>query len=230
MADGSSLLGAEPMLRVAAPLREQVTKALRQAILTSELLPGQRLVERELIDKLGVSRTTVREAIRELTAEGLVTVVPQKGAIVTAISRDDAADLYEARSAIESLIVRRFTERASDAAVKDLQTAMRDFRKATERAKSIAELLTAKDGFYDVLVSGAGSAVLANLLASLHARVSMLRATSLGHAGRPTKAVEELEAVVAAIAARDASAAAEACAVHIRNASQTALAGPGKAG
>ncbi len=225
MVEDSGWSGSEPMLRVAAPLREQVTRALRQAILTSEFAAGQRLVERELTDKLGVSRTTIREAIRELTAEGLVTAVPQKGAIVRVITRDDAADLYQARSAIESLVVRRFTERASDQQVRELQSALREFRRVTEKKRSIADLLAAKDSLYDVLVAGAGSTVLANLLASLHARVSLLRATSLGQAGRPIKAIEELETVVAAIAARDAMAAEEACALHIKNASQTALRG-----
>ena len=74
------------MGRIAAPLREQVIAALRQAILDFQLKPGQRLVERELIEQLGVSRTTIREALRELTAEGLITVIPQKGAIVSAPS------------------------------------------------------------------------------------------------------------------------------------------------
>lgn len=211
------------MTRIAAPLREQVTKALRQAILTSELAPGQRLVERELIDRLGVSRTTIREAIRELTAEGLVTAIPQKGAIVAVVSRGDAADLYEARVAIESLIVRRFTERAPDAQVKQLGTVLAGLRRLTERKKSIAEQLGAKDAFYDILVEGAGSPVLANLLASLHARVSLLRATSLGLKGRPLKAVEELEAMAEAIAARDERAASRLCAIHIQNASKAAL-------
>jgi len=215
-------LGSD-LTRVAAPLREQVTSALREAILTSELQPGQRLVERDLIDRLGVSRTTVREAIRELTAEGLVTVVPQKGAVVTVLSRADAEDLYEARVAIESLVVRHFAERASDAQVKAMNAAIREFRKVTERKRPIAELLAAKDAFYDVLVTGAGSPVLANLLATLQARVSLLRATSLGVPGRAMEAIEELEAMAAALTARKADHAADLCARHIRNASLTAL-------
>ena len=68
--------------RVAAPLREQVVDVLRQAILDFRLKPGQRLIERELIEQTGVSRTTIREVLRQLAAEGLVTTIPQKGAIV----------------------------------------------------------------------------------------------------------------------------------------------------
>ena len=81
------------MSRVAAPLRDQVSSALRQAIVERELPPGQRLVERELVDRLQVSRATVRESLRELEAEGLVTVIPQRGAVVASISLQEAADI-----------------------------------------------------------------------------------------------------------------------------------------
>jgi DNA-binding transcriptional regulator YhcF (GntR family) len=91
---------AAPMSRVAAPLRDQVSNALRQAIVERELRPGQRLVERELTGMLQVSRATIRESLRELEAEGLVTVIPQRGAVVASISMQEAADIYEARAAI----------------------------------------------------------------------------------------------------------------------------------
>src|SRR5690242_3051163 len=94
--------------RVAAPLREQVLEALRNAILNFDLKPGERLVERELIERIGVSRTTIREVLRELTAEGLVMVIPQKGAVVYAPSAEEAKDLYAVRAALEALAVRRF--------------------------------------------------------------------------------------------------------------------------
>src|SRR3546814_737946 len=94
-----------PVDRVAAPLREQVITALRAAILDFQLRPGQRLVERELIEQLGVSRTTVREALRELTSEGLVTVVPQRGAVVSAPSLAEAEDMYDIRAVLESVLV-----------------------------------------------------------------------------------------------------------------------------
>src|ERR671930_1642149 len=89
--------------RVAAPLREQVLDVLRQAILDFRFKPGQRLIERELIEQIGVSLTTVREVLRQLAAEGLVTTIPQKGAIVASPSRADAEDLYEVRAALEAL-------------------------------------------------------------------------------------------------------------------------------
>jgi DNA-binding GntR family transcriptional regulator len=214
---------AEPVGRVAAPLREQVITALRQAILDFQLKPGQRLVERELIEQLGVSRTTVREALRELTSEGLVTVVPQKGAVVATPTLDDAVDLYEVRAALESLVVQRFVERASDAQVERLQAAVERFHDASIRTADIRQILAAKDLFYDVLIEGAASSALQQLLEGIQARVQVLRATSLSEEGRTFAAVRELRAVVDAIAARDAELAARLTAEHIRAAAETAL-------
>jgi DNA-binding GntR family transcriptional regulator len=214
---------AEPVGRIAAPLREQVIAALRQAILDFKLKPGQRLVERELIEQLGVSRTTIREALRELTSEGLVTVVPQKGAVVATPTLEDAIDLYEVRAALESLVVQRFVERASDAQVERLQAAVTRFHDETIRTADIRQILAAKDLFYVVLIEGAASAALQQLLEGIQARVQVLRATSLSEEGRTFAAVRELRGVVDAIAARDAPLAARLTAEHIRAAAETAL-------
>src|SRR5215211_4832188 len=87
--------------RVAAPVREQVFDQLRQAIVEMRLKPEQRLVERELIQQTGVSRTTIREVLRQLAAEGLVTTIPHKGTVVAAPSVERAAELYEVRAVLE---------------------------------------------------------------------------------------------------------------------------------
>ena len=214
---------AKPVGRVAAPLREQVLAALRQAILDFELKPGQRLVERELMEQLAVSRTTVREALRELTSEGLVTVVPQRGAVVATPSLDDAVDLYEVRAALESLVVQRFVERASDEQVMRLDAAVQGFQDASIRTADIRQILAAKDLFYVVLIEGARSSALQALLEGIQARVQVLRATSLSEEGRTFAAVRELRAVVDAIKQRDAPLAARLTADHIRAAAATAL-------
>ena len=214
---------AEPMGRVAAPLREQVIAALRQAILDFQLKPGQRLVERELIEQLGVSRTTIREALRELTSEGLVTVVPQRGAMVSAPSLEEAIDLYEVRASLESLVVQHFVERATDAEVEKLRKTVRDVAKVAEKTDDTRQILGAKDGFYTVLIAGARSAALQQLIEQIQARVQVLRATSLSEQGRAHEMVSELEAIVEAIAQRDAPLASKLTAEHIRKASVTAL-------
>ncbi len=215
---------AARMSRVAAPLRDQVSGILRQAIVERELRPGQRLIERELVDRLQVSRATIRESLRELEAEGLVTVIPQRGAVVASISLQEAADIYEARAAIESLIVRRFVERADQEYLIRLARSLDELGQAIDAGRPVRELLAVKGRFYDVLIDGADSSVLATMLSSLQARVSLLRATSLTHEGRPLEMLSELRTLATAINARDADEAARLCAEHVRNAGRTGMA------
>jgi DNA-binding GntR family transcriptional regulator len=211
----------EPVGRAAAPVREQVAAMLRKAILDFDLKPGQRLVERELIEKIGVSRTTIREVLRELASEGLVSVVPQKGAMVAELSADESADLYEARLALEILVVRRFVERATDEQVAELTARAEEFAAVVDRGGDIRKMLAAKDSLYTTLTTGAGSDALAQILDGLRARVRVLRATSLSEEGRPAEVVAEIRALVEAIGIRDAAAAADACADHVRSTAQT---------
>lgn len=207
--------------RQAAPLREQVLEVLRNAILDFDLKPGQRLVERELIESLGVSRTTVREVLRELTAEGLVTVIPQKGAVVYAPTPSEAADLYAVRASLEGLAVQRFIERASARHLDRLRDALAEFEKVCATSDDMRELLRAKDGIYDALLVGADSPTVQRILAGVQARVQLLRATSMSQPGRPRKAVEEMRALVEAIAEGDVTEALRLSRTHLDNASST---------
>jgi DNA-binding GntR family transcriptional regulator len=211
-----------PVGRVAAPLREQVIQALRQAILDFRLEPGQRLVERELVEQLNVSRTTVREALRELTSEGLIAVLPQKGAVVAAPTLDEAEDLYEVRVALETLVIRKFVANAPRSQVHALEAAVEAFAEvATEENVDPLKILAAKDHFNDILVDGAGREVLKQLTDSVQAKVRVLRVKGMpiGHA----EAVKELRGVIAAIRKGDADAAADLYAKHIRRAAVNAL-------
>ena len=218
----SAAWGSSPVGRVAAPLREQVISALREAILARRLMPGQRLVERELIEQLGVSRTTVREALRELTSEGLVTVVPQKGAIVTSPTLEEAHDLYEARAALESLVVRRFAERASRPQISRLSAAAEAFAETAGHAANASTILAAKDVFYDVLLDGAGSSVLQQLTETIQGRLRVLRGAGMSKEGH-SSAVDELRGIVAAVEAGDADLAAQRYEAHIRRARKNSL-------
>jgi GntR family transcriptional regulator, trigonelline degradation regulator len=212
--------------RVAAPLREQVLEVLRQAILDFRLKPGQRLIERELIEQTGVSRTTIREVLRQLAAEGLVTTIPQKGAIVVVPSAKEAADLYEVRAALEALACRLFVRRASEAQVKQLRRAFREIERLSKRrGADIQEMLAAKDDFYDVLLTGSGNEAIRETLDTLRARVRLLRATSLSQQGRSTGTVAEIRDIVRAAEARDGDAMAAACEYHVGQAARSGLAG-----
>ncbi|HTT91677.1 MAG TPA: GntR family transcriptional regulator [Acidimicrobiales bacterium] len=205
-------------------VRERTIDVLRHSILNFDLKPGQRLIEREFIEQLGISRTTFREAIRELAAEGLLTVVAQKGARVRAPTLEEATDLYEVRAALECLIVSRFVERADEREIRQLKAAVKNFKRVSARTVDTLELLKTKELFYEVLVRGARSATLQQLLEGIKGRVHVLRATSLSYPGRVTETVAELEAIVAAIADRDAGLASRLCGEHVRKACITALA------
>lgn len=215
--------GAEAANGTTPPLREQVTASLRRAILEFHLRPGERLVERELMERLGVSRTTVREALRQLTSEGLVTVVPQKGARVSSPSPHEAQDLYDIRASLESLVVRRFVQRATDEQVARLVGTVDEFERVVLETGDVEQALAAKSGFYVVLLEGADSAPLSQLLESIQARVQVLRVTSLSQRGRLKAVIAELRDIVQAIEARNAERAARLCAEHIDMAARTAL-------
>jgi DNA-binding GntR family transcriptional regulator len=218
----TSALSSIHVGRVAAPLREQVLEGLRSAILNFELKPGERLVERELIEQIGVSRTTVREVLRQLTAEGLVVVIPQKGAVVYAPSPEEAKDLYAVRASLEALAVRRFIERAPEDKMEALRATLVEIKDVSRDADMLA-LLHAKDHFYDVLLEGAASPTIQEILGGVQARVRLLRATSLSQPGRPQQVVAEMEALVEAIGARDIEQASKLCDSHLNNAAATGI-------
>jgi DNA-binding GntR family transcriptional regulator len=203
-----------------APVRTQVIDNLRQAIIDRRFLPGQRLIERELVELTGVSRTSIREALRELTAEGLVTSVPNKGNVVTTVSPKEAAQLYEVRSALEGLAGRIFVLNASAKARYDLAKAMQEIERAASAGVSILE---PKDRFYDVLFAGGGNDALRLIAGSLHARISMLRSLSLSLPGRTAQSLTELHDILTAVEANDADAAAAACSRHVEAAGRAAI-------
>jgi DNA-binding GntR family transcriptional regulator len=214
----SSVLRVE---RNPAPIRAQVLGNLRQAIVDRQLKPGQRLIERELVELIGVSRTSIREALRELAAEGLVTSIPNKGTVVASVTAEEARQLYQVRSALEGLAGRLFTENASPAQRNALVKMLHRMERAAEKD---APLRSVKDQFYQVLFEGCGNEALRDVVAGLHARISVLRSLSLSVPGRPAQTVAEMRTIVGAILAADAEAAERACIRHVENAGRIAIA------
>jgi DNA-binding GntR family transcriptional regulator len=217
LVDVASALRVE---RTPAPVRAQVLDNLRQAIIERQFAPGQRLIERELVELTGVSRTSVREALRELAAEGLVTAIPNKGTVVASVSAEEARQLYEVRSALEALAGRLFVENATQSQRTALVKALQRVERLAARGASI---LAAKDAFYDVLFEGGGNDALRMVVAGLHARVSVLRWLSLSVPGRAAQSLAELRAIVNAVLANDAEAAACACSRHVEEAGRVGL-------
>lgn len=203
-----------------APVRTQVLDNLRQAIVERQLVPGQRLIERELVELTGVSRTSIREALRELAAEGLVTAIPNKGTVVARVSAEEARQLYEVRSALEGLAGRLFVQNASQAQRNALVKALQRIERQVAKGSF---MINAKDSFYEILFEGGGNEALRSVTAGLHARVSVLRALSLSVPGRPAQSLQEMRDIVDAVLAGDADAAARACSRHVEEAGRVGL-------
>ena len=135
---------------VAAPLRAQVVQNLRAAILDRTFEPGERLREKELTELTGVSRTVVREALRQLESEGLVVLIANVGPVVAKISAVEARDLDEVRAVLEALAARRFAIEAEDAEIDELTRTV-DAIERVAKSREIGELLAMKEDFYDLV-------------------------------------------------------------------------------
>ncbi len=209
--------------RSAAPLRRDVVDALRTAIIEGRLVPGARLTERELIEMTGVSRTVIREALRQLESEGVIETIPNKGPIVRKLTRDEAKDLYLIRSVLEGLAARMFVANATREDIAALSQAL-DETALAYRDGDPELVLNAKNRFYDILFRGAGSETLSSMIATLHARIWRWRALGLGHPrrsrGRSKEAVKGLRDLLKAIERRDADEAEEIARLEVSNAAK----------
>jgi DNA-binding GntR family transcriptional regulator len=211
--DQSSILPDAPLSfieKAASPLRRQVLEVLRQSIIAGRLQPGSRLVERELISMMGVSRTVIREALRQLESEGLVAVIANKGPIVRKLTLAEARDLYSIRAVLEGLAARLFTENAKDQEVASLERELDAVAQAYEGGDRDL-ILESKNRFYEILFEGAGSESLSSMIGLLHVRIWRWRALGLGHPRRSDHrwkaSVERLRELVRAIKKRDATIA-----------------------
>jgi len=210
------------LLRVAAPLRQELINQIRSSILVFEYRPGSRLVERTLCDRYGVSRTVVREALRQLEAEGLVTIVPNRGPVVAVLSHADAVALFEVRGDLEALAARLFATRATQEERRRLEQSVEEVA-AAFAAGDLQVALTAKDSFYEALFAGAHNEIMTGILLGLHARVQLLRGVSLRATGRQPETLKEIRRICELAVAGNAEEAAAAAAFHVEQAASVAL-------
>jgi DNA-binding GntR family transcriptional regulator len=208
--------------RLRPSLRDQVLKVLRNAILELRFLPGDRLIERELCELVGVSRTSIREALRHLESEGLVRNVPNVGPTVAVVDVEEANQIYELREVLEMFAGRLFAERATEAQLANVRKALKSLAKAlgSSELKAIIRQTTL---FYEVFLEGCGNPLIGDAIRSLQARLVLLRASSMSMPGRAPHSLREMEDIVAALEKRDADAAAEACRRHIQKARAAAI-------
>ena len=208
--------------RSSAPLRQQVVQRMRLAITEGRFRPGDRLTERELCELLGVSRPLVREALRQLEAEELVTSIPYKGPVVSDMSVAQARQLYLVRSALEGMACRLFALHGSAADKLALRQLLDKFA-ATLGAGNRSEIVAAKNAFYARLLAGACNETLERYAQQLQARVSYLWSSSLSHPGRVAQSIRELDSMVSAIERSDADGAEQACRLYLSHAVDIAV-------
>jgi len=219
--------------RPAATLRHGVTESIRQAIALGRFAPGERMPERDLCEMTGVSRTLVREALRQLESEGLIEVVAHRGPIVSRITAAQAIGVYQVREVLEGLAAQLFAEHASQDERDTLRAVFQELKAATDPAKR----LEIKNRFYDALITGTGNEALGKSLHMLNSRAMLLRRRSLQTPNRWHQSLQEIEALVAALDSRDASRAKALAMEHVRRAAAAAMttfsmdgAEPGKGG
>lgn len=206
--------------RSAAPVREQAVIQLR-SLITEKFQPGDRVTEAAIGELLGTSRTTVREALRQLETEGLIDIVPGKGPTVAKVGENDVRDLYEIREVLESFAIMLFTERATADEKARFASAFSNLEK-THEGGDPAEILEAKQVFYDVLFEGAHNNAISSLSQRIYYQVARVRLSSLS-AERIKLGIGELRIVHQFMEAGSAQEARDAYAIHMRNAREAAV-------
>lgn len=204
------------------PLRELLCENIRQAIIDGTFSPGERLMEIQLADEMGVSRTPVREAIRKLELEGFVVMIPRRGTYVADISIRDITEIYEIRTCLDVLSAGLAAERITDEELEALN------RLLVEIGQYIAEnnmekIVEADTAFHDILYQASRNERLRSIINNLREQLTGIRGRSMSYPGRLVETMDEHRALVDSIAARDVERAQNAARVHIENAEHTLM-------
>lgn len=196
------------------PLRDVVFNTLRRAILKGELEPGERLMEIALANKLGVSRTPIREAIRKLELEGLVVMIPRKGAEVARITEKDLRDVLEVRTSLEKLAIELACDRVTEDDINDLKLACKDFEESF--SKDDLTTIAEKDvAFHDIIFRATKNARLIQILNNLREQMYRYRLEYLKDTQSHNRLVEEHQKIVDAIIDKNKEEAVRLIQEHI---------------
>jgi len=200
-------------------LRGRVFNQLRNQILTGVYKPGESLIELRLSEELGVSRTPIREAIRQLELEGLVQAIPNKGAVVKGVTEQDVEDIFTIRTRIEGLAARWAAEKITEEEIKELKETL-EFEEFYTMKNDAEHLMKFDSKFHEIIFRASKSSPLMHMLSTFHHYIQNARNNSFDTPGRPVKAFEEHKAIFEAISNKNADVAEELTVAHIRNASK----------
>lgn len=198
------------------PLRDVVFQTLRQAILTGEIKPGERLMEIHLAQKLGVSRTPVREAVHKLEQEGLVVIIPRRGAEVAEITEKSMNDVLEVRRSLDALCTELACERITPEELEQLRLACLDFEEAV-RTKDLRQIAKKDVALHDIIVKATGNQRLISLINNLSEQMYRYRFEYIKDSSRHEKLIEEHRVLYESILHKDKKTASMAAMVHIDN-------------
>lgn len=204
------------------PLRELVFESLREAIISGQLRPGERLMEIQLAEEMGVSRTPVREAIRKLELEALVVMIPRKGAYVAGLSLKDIVDVFEIRGALEGLAAELAAERITDNELEELERYLVKISDDIEKG-DLEKVVATDTDFHSILYQASRNQRLSQIISNLREQIQRFRTTSLSYPGRMKTALEEHRKIVEAISARDGELACKLAQEHIENAENSMM-------
>lgn len=197
-------------------------EAIREAIINGVLKPRERLMEIQLADELGVSRTPIREAFRKLELEGFIVMVPRKGAYVADISFKDIADVFEIRAALEGLASALAAERITDEELEEME------RLLVEKAEAIGNndmerLVEVDTKFHEAIYRASRNQRLFTIINNLREQIQRFRTQSLSYPGRMKQSLDEHRSIVEAIQSRDTALARQVAQEHIENAENSMI-------
>lgn len=204
------------------PLRDVVFNTLRQAILKGELKPGERLMEIALAERLGVSRTPIREAMRKLEQEGLVVMIPRKGAYVDGISLKDIHEVYEIRAALEALALELAAKYITDEELDELALQVKEEEALTDAGR-LNEIIFIDSSFHDLIYQYARNSKLTQFVEILQEQFKRFRALPLGGSARSNTALEEHQQILEALKNHDSILAAQLAKKHIAGAEEALI-------
>lgn len=204
------------------PLREVVSETLRDAIAAGVLQPGERLMEIQLAEELGVSRTPVREAIRKLELEGFVVMVPRRGTYVADLSLKDINEVFEIRTALDVLAAGLAAERITDEELELLERLLVHIGEYIDNG-DMEKIVDADSQFHDILYKASRNDRLVGIINNLREQFTRFRTISIAYPGRLKDTWEEHRRQVEAIAQRNVDVAMQLAREHMENAEQTLL-------
>ncbi|HPD00828.1 MAG TPA: GntR family transcriptional regulator [Acetivibrio sp.] len=198
------------------PLREVVFNTLREAIISGELKPGERLMEVKLAEKMGVSRTPVREAIRKLELEGLVSMLPRKGAHVAELSAKDIMDVLEVRATLDGMATSLAAERITDEEIKDLSHIQVQFESYTYK-ENLQGSIKKDVEFHELIYRASRNERLIQISSNLREQIQRFRVIYMKDYSNPKDLIKEHQCILEAISRHDVEGAKRYAQIHIDN-------------